>query len=253
MCRQIGILTTENADPRLVAEIIRAFQKLAIYGCVPPGKPAGHHDGWGIASFSHTAAYRYRSVQSAAHDQNYDAATALHIGRNPTSILIHLRKASVGNLALSNTHPFVTKEIAFAHNGTISEEQKIHLAAPFNILEGSTDSERFFGLIRQEMHAAGSSLAEAVRAAAHRILQRNIKFTALNTILITKDMMVASRIANTLENYYTLYHGQDSRGTINILCSEKIELTDLTWRPIENNSIIEINKEGVIKQHPGSP
>jgi predicted glutamine amidotransferase len=201
MCRQLGIITTQN-DSSITAPALRVFKRIITDGRIPDGQPAGHHDGWGTALMRETAAQHYRSTQSGATDPVYDELIELAGQQSRGSLLVHARKASVGSKLIANTHPFVSGGLAFSHNGTILEYAKIHLAAPFNQLEGTTDSEKFFALIRQEYRSfSRGQLAEAVQSAARRIMYRNIDFTALNIILIADGLLIASRIVNEKNSF----------------------------------------------------
>jgi glutamine amidotransferase len=88
----------------------------------------------------------------AAHaDQDFVRA-----GRSARSriVLAHVRDASIGRVALENTHPFVEGPWVFAHNGTVARYKRSRTIrdallaaispARRGALRGETDSERCF-------------------------------------------------------------------------------------------------------------
>src|SRR5689334_12138923 len=75
-----------------------------------------HADGWGIA---HRASHGWtieRETASAASSDRYATLSA----RPARLAIVHVRKATVGGLALANTHPFSRDGLVLAHNGTIT-------------------------------------------------------------------------------------------------------------------------------------
>ena len=105
------------------------------------------------------------SAGSALDDPAFTAAT--HDQRS-VATLVHLRWATNG-LAVQpqNSHPFVADGLAMAHNGSIKPMGPLDELLEPDIaasLRGTTDSERYFGVIRQHRRTA-PNLAEAVRRA----------------------------------------------------------------------------------------
>ena len=130
------------------------------------------------------------SAGSALDDPLFTAAAQ---ERRSVASLVHLRWATNG-LAVEprNSHPFVADGVAFAHNGSIKPMGPLdallepHTAAS---LRGTTDSERYFGVIRQHRQIA-PNLAEAVRRAVAQLRQL-YPDASLNALVLGEDQLIA--------------------------------------------------------------
>ena len=122
-----------------------------------------HKDGFGIAFFEAKGVRLFVDAQSAR-----DSPVADMVRRYPIrseNIVAHIRKATQGQVALVNTHPFV-RELwgrywVFAHNGDLKDFQP-RLHGAFRPV-GDTDSELAFCWLMQEIakaHANVPSVAE---------------------------------------------------------------------------------------------
>ena len=137
-----------------------------------------HPDGWGVAYYALEVPHIIKSLTAAINCQVFKKVSAMV---SSYTVLAHLRKATVGELDLVNTHPFQLGQWTFAHNGNcrnfqnVRDEiyQKIDLNLRRYIL-GETDSELIFFLILSFLaknHDLDSNkikldhLAEAVRDA----------------------------------------------------------------------------------------
>jgi predicted glutamine amidotransferase len=93
-------------------------------------------------------------------------------------VLAHVRDASVGRVAIENTHPFVEGIWVFAHNGTVARYKRSRVVREALLaaisparrkgLRGETDSERCFQLFlsRLDLRAGrGPATVEEVRTA----------------------------------------------------------------------------------------
>jgi gamma-glutamyl hercynylcysteine S-oxide hydrolase len=98
-----------------------------------------HRDGWGFAALGPGGRSQYLSSKSALSD----AALFRVLTEEPlTSCIIHERLASPGiDLDLDNQQPFVSRGLAFAHNGTISN-------AEGNIVQRPSSYRESLGLVR---------------------------------------------------------------------------------------------------------
>ncbi len=98
-------------------DIVFSFTGFAHRG----GRTDTHHDGWGIAFFEGAGVRHFVDHQAAI-----DSPIAELIKRYPiksTNVIAHIRKATQGQVALENCHPFV-RELwgrywVFAHNGDL--------------------------------------------------------------------------------------------------------------------------------------
>ena len=112
-----------------------------------------HKDGFGIAFFEGAGVRHFVDHQAAIA-----SPIAELIKRYPiksTNVIAHIRKATQGQVALENCHPFV-RELwgqywVFAHNGDLKEFHPL-LNGAFRPV-GNTDSERAFCYILQQLRA----------------------------------------------------------------------------------------------------
>ncbi|WP_028312991.1 class II glutamine amidotransferase [Derxia gummosa] len=125
-------------------DIVFSFTGFATRSCE-------HADGFGIAFFEGRGVRCFVDAQRAA-----DSPIAELVKRYPirsTNVIAHIRKATVGRVALENTHPFI-RELwgrywVFAHNGNLTDYRP-QLHAGFQPV-GDTDSERAFCWLMQEL------------------------------------------------------------------------------------------------------
>ncbi|MEY8878686.1 MAG: class II glutamine amidotransferase [Leptothrix sp. (in: b-proteobacteria)] len=133
-----------------------------------------HKDGFGIAFFEGAGVRLFVDHQSAT-----ESPVAQMVQRYPIRsrhILAHIRKATQGQVALENTHPF-QRELwgrywVFAHNGNLVDfRPKLHAA--FHPV-GQTDSERAFCWLMQELaknHASLPSVEHLTQTLAELVPQ----------------------------------------------------------------------------------
>ncbi len=128
-------------------DIVFSFTGFAMRG----GHTDTHHDGWGIAFFEGAGVRHFVDHQAAIA-----SPVAELIKRYPiksTNVIAHIRKATQGQVALENCHPFV-RELwgrywVFAHNGDLKAFDP-PLDGPYRPV-GTTDSERAFCYILQQL------------------------------------------------------------------------------------------------------
>jgi glutamine amidotransferase len=124
-----------------------------------------HADGWGAAFCLADTWHIERSTSCAARCSTYQRLSAMEA----RVIVAHIRKKTVGELSLANTHPFRRDRFVFAHNGTIhaidalvTRTSREQLAR----IEGDTDSERLFAFVMTYVDETGDverGLTRAVR------------------------------------------------------------------------------------------
>ncbi len=108
----------------------------------------GHPDGWGIGWFVDDDAYVVKSANAAhACERFAKASSAL----SSHTMLVHVRRATVGALDHLNAHPFRFGRWLFAHNGTLFGFDALRPWMASQIDEaflpqilGDTDSEHLF-------------------------------------------------------------------------------------------------------------
>ena len=135
-----------------------------------------HKDGFGIAFFEGSGLRHFVDHHSARN-----SALAELVKRYPIkseNVIAHIRKATQGQVALENTHPF-QRELwgrywVFAHNGNLVDfHPRLHAA--FKPV-GQTDSERAFCWLMQELskaHASVPSVEELSHTLAELMPQLN--------------------------------------------------------------------------------
>jgi glutamine amidotransferase len=118
------------------------------------GRTDEHADGWGIAFYEGPGCRVYLDTKPAAESPVATLVKSYPI--HSTNVIAHIRKATVGSVALENTHPFVRemwgRYWTFAHNGTVGEVTSRTLAGRFRPV-GRTDSEHAFCFLLERLQA----------------------------------------------------------------------------------------------------
>jgi predicted glutamine amidotransferase len=104
-----------------------------------------HADGWGIAFYEGVGCRLFIDTTPAA--ESPIAALVRTYPIRSLNVIAHIRKATVGNIALENTHPFARemwgRYWTFAHNGTLPLPRRIGHGRRHTPV-GGTDSEAAF-------------------------------------------------------------------------------------------------------------
>jgi predicted glutamine amidotransferase len=187
MCRLFG-MTGGGRPLRATFWLLDAPDSLAIQSRRNP-------DGYGIATFGTDGAARIEKRAAAAYEDEQFAREAKEL-ESPT-FLAHVRYASTGAVAVQNTHPFEQQGRVFAHNGHIGglPALEAELGDYRKLVEGETDSERFFALATREIDARGD--VGAGLAAAARWVAAELPLYALNCILAIAGELWALRYPDT--------------------------------------------------------
>lgn len=144
MCELLGMSSNQPATTRL------SLTKLAAHSA----PPTSIKDGWGVGYYEGNDVRLVKGVEPASEsdwvrfveDQDIRSAT----------VMAHIRKATVGELAYRNAQPFV-RELAgrvhmFAHNGWLSDIQSApQLTSGRFSPVGETDSEHAFCALLERM------------------------------------------------------------------------------------------------------
>lgn len=251
MCRLLGVV---SATPVSIADavgdgVLKDFVALTKI----------HGDGWGVANADHVADTPHVQVSagSALDDPRFEVA--MHDPRSAAA-LVHLRWATNG-LAVQphNSHPFFADGLAMAHNGSIKPMAYLNeLLEPSvaSSLHGTTDSERYFAVIRQHRRTA-PDLAEAVRRAVAQ-LRQIYPDASLNALVLGEDQLIVvhahakSRLlaedieeisatdlpAEHLEDYFALRIARPGNG---IVVVGSTGFGDLAWEPLAPESVTAIS------------
>jgi predicted glutamine amidotransferase len=118
--------------------------------------------------------------------------------RRSKTFIAHIRLASTGGLEARNTHPFEQAGRLFAHNGVIEDLDRLdrRLGEHRALVQGETDSERFFALITKETAAADGDVGAGIVRAA-RWVADELPVFALNLVLMTAGDLWALRYPDT--------------------------------------------------------
>ena len=148
MCRLYGFRATHPT--RVQCELIEAQNSL-MRQSRRDGRGLGNPDGWGLGTVRDGTLRCEREVGPAYESEEYrrDAARV-----DASTVLAHVRRATVGEPREENTHPFRREGSLLAHNGHVPAFDRIRprlLEAMAPELErgirGSTDSEHVFHLL----------------------------------------------------------------------------------------------------------
>ncbi len=139
-------------------------------------------DGYGLAALtSNRGLILMKSPVEAASNPAYNLVAERLIA---SLMVVHLRYADTGGTALVNTHPFAQDGRIFAHNGVVGDLDQIEERLGQNraMVQGETDSERFFALITLAIREAGGDVRVGITAAVKEIVE-NYELYSLNFVM----------------------------------------------------------------------
>jgi glutamine amidotransferase len=182
-------------------------------------------DGTGLGTFDDDGRPVVAKQPLAAYDDQAFACEAREVSSR--TFVAHIRYASTGAVSPENTHPFEQHQRLFAHNGVIGDLPALEteLGEAMSLVDGETDSERFFALITREIERHGDVEA-GIRAATDWIAD-NLPVFSLNFVLIssselwalrypdTHDLFVLERAAGGPSRHRHLEH-ESARGSIRV-------------------------------------
>ena len=152
-------------------------------------------DGTGLGAYTATGTPTIDKQPLAAFEDAAFGREAREV--HSRTFVAHVRYASNGGLTMANTHPFEQAGRIFAHNGVIGDVPGLEseLGEEMALVDGDTDSERFFALITREIERAGD-VAGGIDAAC-RWVAAHLPVLSLNFILITDEELWALRYPDT--------------------------------------------------------
>ncbi|QLE55783.1 class II glutamine amidotransferase [Nostoc sp. TCL26-01] len=141
MCQLLGMNCNVPTD------ICFSFEGFSARG----GRTDHHSDGWGIAFFEGNGCRIFLDDKPSIDSPIADFVRCYPI--HSTHVIAHIRKATQGEVALENCHPF-RRELwgrywVFAHNGNLPDFQ--HKSQGFYQAVGNTDSEKAFCLMLETL------------------------------------------------------------------------------------------------------
>ncbi|MBW1809719.1 MAG: class II glutamine amidotransferase [Deltaproteobacteria bacterium] len=139
MCRMLGVVCNdEDLLPCAINEVSQALR------CDEDAK----HDGIGVGYYSHDEPLLKKRPSAKIAEIDYPELVE---GVSSSTLLIHIRKATVGAWKEANTHPFRFRKWLFAHVGHLpgldqNKEDIVKQLPPFlsRNIKGDTDSEIAF-------------------------------------------------------------------------------------------------------------
>jgi len=212
MCRLYGFRANEAT--KVECTLVHAQNALMVQS---RGDLAGqtHANGWGVATYEdHRPRIEHEAWAAYSGEQFRRAAETIY----STTVLAHVRRATVGPSTIENTHPFEHGRWSFAHNGTIPkfavvQSRLLEAMAPEHrrAIRGQTDSEHVFHfLLSIREREPSMPIVECVRAGIHQIVGwcREADPQAaigLNIMLTDGEELVGARHGRTL--FYVERHG----------------------------------------------
>ncbi|HEY8086670.1 MAG TPA: class II glutamine amidotransferase [Polyangiaceae bacterium] len=262
MCRLLGIAASEPTDFRIVLR--EAPRSLAVLS-------RDHRDGWGIAVFDEEGGWRLdKGIVCAGEDERFHR---LAVGSRGEVLVSHVRRKTVGETSLANTHPFERGRWVFAHNGTVKDVAWLReRTSPPRAAElrGETDSELLFAWLLTRLDEAGvagsaaSTGTDRALGDAMREVRGRPDFGAYNFLLSDGATIYAHRFGRTMhllergphDLVRTRRTSRDGtvvetpwsqRRTAIIVASE--QMTDEPWQVIGESTLLRIDRTPMPRWH----
>jgi glutamine amidotransferase len=216
MCRVFGCVASEPVSIR--HELLEAENPLI-------RQSEEHDSGWGMAVYERAeggAPQRVRFPEAAHADGEFVKATEMR-GR---IFNVHVRRATMGQLCLENTHPFCLGNYTLGHNGTIVRYPRLLEHPSVTRPSGDTDSEAFFNFL-MTIYDAGNPIA-SLRKAIRTTVQRS-PFSGLNFLFSDGDRLFAYRLG-LFELHWLHRPGQL------LVASERV--TDEDWHTVQQDVLL---------------
>ncbi len=237
-------------------------------------------DGYGLATFDGDGEVALvRAPIRAADDEAFAAAAR---ATHATVHLAHVRYADTGVVSEANTHPFILDGRAFAHNGVVSDLDELdrRLGSDRGLVQGETDSERFFALMTLAIREHEGDVRAGIIATT-TMLARDITLYSLNFLLAAAGHLWAFRYPEHNDLYLLARapggprgdqpldehspHGtirmrarEGSRRPLIVAASEPMD-EDLGWEEITPGELVhigpdlEVDREIILDEPPHKP
>lgn len=252
MCRLLFLL---NNDTNHIKNNMLKFLEQSVYTEKSSQKMsddygnADHTDGYGFAWL--TPVHRWQTYKSIlVFHQDPQLQPILNSIKSKV-IIGHIRKKTIGNKTIENTHPFFYKNQIFCHNGEILDfsqhKQKLsNIIHPTYLqqIKGTSDSEYLFYLLLtcKKLYVADTKDAkESENTQMNHIFElffsviREIGISMLaNIIYSTPEYTVLTRYnINVDSEPLSLYYDDSDKELV--ISSEPITEN---YKPVKNNSIL---------------
>ncbi len=263
MCRLYGFRS--NTLRKVECELIHSQNSLLVQSCSDERGTSNPH-GWGLGIYEDDVPFVVRQPEAACDSESFRLESARVYTCN---VLAHVRQATVGDVRLENTHPFVQDHWLFAHNGNLAafeliRSRLLHGMEPKyrNAIQGNTDSEHlFYWLLSLRERENIQPLLNVVRKGVHQVIKWSndegpSTEVALNFILTNGEESVGLRYGRTL--WYmkrNLVHpcevcdgaihvdgSAKSQYNAVVIASERITTTE-EWTQIPEGTLFRIDSE----------
>lgn len=223
-----------------------------------------HGHGWGVADYPDGAPQIEKQTWAAYHGEHFKKKAARIYAR---TVVAHVRRATVGEPSIENTHPFHNGRWIFAHNGTIPNfaavrDRMIREIDPFylNEIKGTTDSEHLFAyLLTRWRQNPDNPMLDLVCEGLQAVIgwseeiDPNAKIS-LNIVLTDGRTFVGSRLGRTLWHLqrdrifdceicgrpHVHHHVETDYRSVEV-ASEPI--TDEYWQEVPDDTVYEIDED----------
>ncbi len=228
MCRVFGCVAAEPVSIR--HELLDAENPLI-------RQSEEHDSGWGMAVYERAGGgdepQLVRFPEAAHSDDGFLKATELR-GR---IFNVHVRRATMGELSLENTHPFCLGSYTLGHNGTIVRYPRL-LDPGMRRPAGSTDSEHLFNLLTHDFDS-GDPVA-SLRATMRTAVERS-PFSGLNVLFSDGERLFAYRLG-LFELHWLARPGQ-------LLEASERETDEPGWHSVQQDVLLTLDPDDLEEPH----
>ena len=201
MCRLYGLQATHPTRP--ACELLDA-QNALIQQSREDARGLSNPHGWGVGRVRADTTTCFRQVQPASESPEYREEVLRAEG---TTVLAHVRRATVGQPEHANTHPFRYGEALLIHNGHVPAFEQVRPRLRDRLSEthrqairGSTDSEHVLALLLQLRAEAPDASLDIVTRRAVQHLQAWVSDEAPQAAVDPVDADTASLSHDALED-----------------------------------------------------
>jgi len=218
-----------SSEAEFVNEYMPHLEKQAKYGM-----NSEHRHGYGVSYFKKDTLHARKEL-----DPIWDRKNNFDLDDHGNILILHARKASVGNLAIENLHPYSTKmddkTFIFAHNGTVKDIRKMGINT--NLLDNgeTTDSKIIMDIIMNE-YQISQNMKYSIEEAIENISHTCDNIASVNFIASDGIKLYALRYYLEDENYYTMWYKKIENGYV--ISTEKFEDEEYEWELIPNKTLM---------------
>jgi glutamine amidotransferase len=229
MCRMVAFASDKRQD---LAPFLSHLARFAAHGHLVDRwerRPGGNHpDGWGIAYRKQGETRLLRSGEPASSDPSLSG-----IGESTDRFLGHVRYAdNTETVNASNSHPFLSRGIALAHNGTV--RGRIGKEAESRMVSDTLVFLDHLAVRWKDRSHEGLCEALSLLLGDAELVGA---YSAANMLILSGEALFALRKYRKDEDYYTLFLRAEP-GLI-LAASEPLDDSP-AWRPLANGELVEL-------------